>query len=249
MVPMENLRVLVIDDDPSIIELVKIGLESRGMIVEEAETAGDAKRLLEERDYDLVLCDWMLPDHYGDILLAWSKQHPRLRNIPFIMVTAKMEKEFVVKAIKLGTDGYLVKPFTIEKLRHKIESVLEQRPAAGRGTAAAVFSVVARFRNTALRGELADLEGDLVTFRCGRDGKFPILFEELAVDLAQREKIDAFGVRGAVTGLRVADHDPRGQSVEVMVRLKDLTGQNQQDLERLRLALRNQGVERSAGAL
>ena len=230
---MGKSKVLVIDDDPAILELVQIGLTAKGLEVDEADTATAGKAKLEAGSYDLVLCDWILPDHNGDKLLAWAKQEPKMAGLPFVMVTAKGGKDFVVKAIRLGADGYLVKPFTIELLFHKVQGVIDQYRSQREPAKENWIAGLLRFRNYALKGLITELRREVLSLRLDRNNTLPFLFEQVSIDIAESGRLETSGLRGTVIALRAADGNPQADSVELSLHLRGLTEQQQQQLGEL----------------
>jgi two-component system chemotaxis response regulator CheY len=81
---------------------------------------------LKQNKYDLVLLDWNMPEMDGITLLQEIRKDPQLKDIPVIMVTAEAKKENVLLAIQSGANNYIVKPFTAETLKEKLEKVWQQ---------------------------------------------------------------------------------------------------------------------------
>jgi len=122
-------KVLVVDDFPTMRRIMRnllkqIGFES----IDEAENGEDALRKLKGGDYGLVVSDWNMPIMEGIELLKRVRSDPHLKDIPFLMVTAEAEKEKVIEAIKAGVDNYIVKPFTGEVLKEKLEKIAQKKP-------------------------------------------------------------------------------------------------------------------------
>ena len=233
---MDTPKILIIDDDPTIRELVSSGLR-RGFEVHEAEDAASAKERLDETRYDLVLCDWMLPDIDGDKLLAWAKQEPQLRSTPFVMVTAKDDKECVVTAIRLGADGYIIKPFTLERLRTKVHSLLDNQPEPQ----AVECKASLHYRNQLVKGSVKAVTRDTLIVAISRHKFPPHIFEEVAVQLEQGGHHGA-NLHGSVTTLQAEGLDLEAEVVEVHIQLRDLSDAHHQELEAMREVL-----EASAG--
>lgn len=84
----------------------------------------EAKLKIEQFHYDLVISDWEMPGMCGDELLIWMKNTPGLKDIPFIMISAKNDSESVIKAIELGANSFIVKPYTAEILTQKIVAIV-----------------------------------------------------------------------------------------------------------------------------
>lgn len=125
---MSKVSVLVVDDASFIRDLVKKGLRSHfpGIHMEEAVNGRKAQQLLGAQQFDLVLCDWEMPEMSGLELLVWFRQQPAYAQAPFIMVTSRGDKENVVQAIQSGVSDYIGKPFTNEQLITKVKKALSR---------------------------------------------------------------------------------------------------------------------------
>lgn len=123
---MSKVSVLVVDDAPFIRDLVKKCLRNYfpGMVIEDAVNGRKAQVLLERERFDLVLCDWEMPEMSGLELLTWCRQHEALKAMPFIMVTSRGDKENVIQAIQAGVSDFVGKPFTNEQLLTKVKKAL-----------------------------------------------------------------------------------------------------------------------------
>ena len=120
-----NIKILVVDDFPAIRLLIKGTLKQLGFNnIIEAEDGIMALRILEEKNFGLILADWNMPNMSGLDLLKAVRNDENLKNIPFIMVTAEGQQESVVKAAKAGISNYIMKPFSPDILIEKIEKVL-----------------------------------------------------------------------------------------------------------------------------
>ncbi|WP_353683459.1 chemotaxis response regulator CheY [Thermodesulfovibrio sp. 3907-1M] len=125
-----KIKVLVVDDFPTMRRIIKNLLKQLGFEnIEEAENGEDALRKLKSGDYGLVVSDWNMPVMEGIELLKHIRSDPQLKDIPFLMVTAEAEKERVIEAIKAGVDNYIVKPFTGEVLKEKLEKIAQKKPS------------------------------------------------------------------------------------------------------------------------
>jgi len=125
-----KIKVLVVDDFPTMRRIVKNLLKQLGFEnIDEAENGEDALRKLKSGDYGLVVSDWNMPVMEGLDLLKHIRNDPQLKDIPFLMVTAEAEKEKVIEAIKAGVDNYIVKPFTGEVLKEKLEKIAQKKPS------------------------------------------------------------------------------------------------------------------------
>ncbi|WP_077046281.1 response regulator [Pseudomonas sp. KK4] len=125
---MSKVSVLVVDDASFIRDLVKKCLRNYfpGMRIEDAINGRKAQALLAREAFDLVLCDWEMPEMSGLELLTWCREQDALKGMPFVMVTSRGDKENVVQAIQAGVSGYVSKPFTNEQLITKVKQALHK---------------------------------------------------------------------------------------------------------------------------
>ncbi|AZC34292.1 Phosphate regulon transcriptional regulatory protein PhoB (SphR) [Pseudomonas chlororaphis subsp. piscium] len=125
---MSKVSVLVVDDASFIRDLVKKCLRNYfpGIKIEDAINGRKAQALLAREAFDLVLCDWEMPEMSGLELLTWCRSQEAMKAMPFIMVTSRGDKENVVQAIQAGVSGYVSKPFTNEQLLTKVKQALNK---------------------------------------------------------------------------------------------------------------------------
>lgn len=125
---MSKVSVLVVDDASFIRDLVKKCLRNYfpGMRIEDAINGRKAQAMLAKEAFDLVLCDWEMPEMSGLELLTWCREQDNLKAMPFVMVTSRGDKENVVQAIQAGVSGYVSKPFTNEQLITKVKQALHK---------------------------------------------------------------------------------------------------------------------------
>lgn len=123
---MSKVSVLVVDDASFIRDLVKKGLRDHfpGIRIEEAINGRKAQQMLARQAFDLILCDWEMPELSGLELLGWCREQDNLKRTPFIMVTSRGDKQNVVQAIEAGVSDYIGKPFTNEQLVTKVKKAL-----------------------------------------------------------------------------------------------------------------------------
>jgi phosphate regulon transcriptional regulator PhoB len=119
-------RILVVDDEQDILELVTYNLKKEGYLVEEARTGDQALRLVRERPYQLILLDLMLPGLSGMELCRIFKQDPETAQVPIIMLTARSEEMDKVMGLETGADDYITKPFSVRELLARVKSVLRR---------------------------------------------------------------------------------------------------------------------------
>ena len=125
---MSKVSVLVVDDAPFIRDLVKKSLRNHfpGIHIEEAVNGRKAQQMLGKQDFDLILCDWEMPELSGLELLSWCRSEDRLKTTPFVMVTSRGDKENVVQAIQAGVSDFIGKPFSSEQLISKVKKALSK---------------------------------------------------------------------------------------------------------------------------
>jgi len=123
---MSKVSVLVVDDAPFIRDLVKKALRSHfpGIRIEDAVNGRKAQQMLSRERFDLILCDWEMPEMSGLELLTWCRTQDALKTTPFIMVTSRGDKENVVQAIQAGVSDFIGKPFSNEQLTSKVRKAL-----------------------------------------------------------------------------------------------------------------------------
>jgi two-component system alkaline phosphatase synthesis response regulator PhoP len=127
---MAKERILVVDDEEDILELVEYNLAKAGYRPSVASTGGDALKAAREQLPDLILLDLMLPGLDGISVCTILKNAPRTRDIPIVMLTAKGEERDVVRGFEAGADDYVTKPFSPRILLARVQAVLRGR---GRG--------------------------------------------------------------------------------------------------------------------
>ncbi len=119
--------ILVIEDDPAIRSMIKEILETSGYKIEEAKNGKEGIELIESLSPDLILCDIMMPELDGHSVLHEFRKDPFHASIPFIFLTAKAAHADFRKAMELGADDFIIKPFQGEELIKAVESRLKKR--------------------------------------------------------------------------------------------------------------------------
>ena len=127
-------RVLVVDDEPAIRDMITFALERAGMECRSASGAQEALVSINEQRPDLVLMDWMMPDVSGIELTRRLRKDPYTADIPIIMLTAKVTEDDKVAGLEAGTDDYIIKPFSPRELMARIRAVIRRTsPADAQG--------------------------------------------------------------------------------------------------------------------
>jgi two-component system, OmpR family, phosphate regulon response regulator PhoB len=120
-------RVLVVEDESAIAELISINLRHAGYEVVIAAAADQAQSEIDRVLPDLVLLDWMLPGQSGLMLARRWRSEPRTRELPIIMLTARAEESDKINGLDAGADDYLTKPFSTNELMARIRAVLRRK--------------------------------------------------------------------------------------------------------------------------
>ena len=119
--------VLIVEDEPAILELIAVNLDHAGFKTLRAASAEEASRLLAEVLPDVVLLDWMLPGQSGAALARRLRGDARTRELPLIFLTARAEEQDKVAGLEAGADDYITKPFSTKELVARIRAVLRRR--------------------------------------------------------------------------------------------------------------------------
>jgi two-component system phosphate regulon response regulator PhoB len=119
-------RILVVEDEPDIQEVLEYNLKRDGHDVTLTSTAKEGLRHARDRRPDIVLLDLMLPDGSGTELCKTLRQDPTMRGVRVMMLTAKGEEIDRVLGFELGADDYIVKPFSVRELLLRVQSVLRR---------------------------------------------------------------------------------------------------------------------------
>jgi len=119
-------KLLLIDDDPNLILLVKDYLEFRGYEVVTAENGREALEVLDQQTPAMIICDVMMPEMDGYSLVSAIRSDPKTSWIPVLFLSAKGQSQDRVKGLNIGADVYMVKPFEPEELVAQVESSLKQ---------------------------------------------------------------------------------------------------------------------------
>ena len=121
----KTMRVLVVDDYPTMVRIVRNFLDQLGFKnIDEATDGPTALGKIKAVDYGLILSDWNMAPMTGFDLLKAVRADPRTASTPFVMVTAEAKTENVVAARQAGVNNYIIKPFTLAVLKQKLTSVL-----------------------------------------------------------------------------------------------------------------------------
>jgi DNA-binding response OmpR family regulator len=124
---MAKSKILIVEDEPDILELLHFNLEKAGFETFRAEDGEKGLLLAQKHLPDLILLDLLLPGLNGLEVCRQIKQNPALQHIPIIMVTAKGEEMDRVVGLELGAEDYVVKPFSLREIILRIQKLLDRR--------------------------------------------------------------------------------------------------------------------------
>lgn len=244
---MSKLNILVVDDARFIRERVTSMVREAfpDFTVLAVENGVQARQALQQRHYDLILCDWEMPEMSGLEVLRWTRAQESYQNTPFLMVTSRGEREYVLKAIQAGVNDYLGKPFTREQLVQKMVKALTKRHQLSpqqQARAAAMLQAeqdqkasAAPARNQAKPKGLAQLRNSQQTFRCAikdlnlreikvvikNEGLFPQVLEQVVVDIEQLSGDSVARINGFVTAVQASEQKLDAPYVDVKVCFMD----------------------------
>ncbi|MBT7954664.1 MAG: phosphate regulon transcriptional regulator PhoB [Rhodospirillaceae bacterium] len=150
-----STRILIVEDEPPLIEVLRYNLESEGFITLVATDGEEALLLVEEENPDLVILDWMLPELSGIDVCRRLRETKKFKTIPIIMLTARGEESDKISGLDAGADDYVVKPFSPSELIARVRAVLRRAdPEFGEE-----------------KIEYADISLDLIAHKASRNGR------------------------------------------------------------------------------
>ncbi|WP_293370846.1 phosphate regulon transcriptional regulator PhoB [Nevskia sp.] len=152
---MQNKKILVIEDEASIRDMLRFALERVDFLVSLAADAPSARLRIAESRPDLILLDWMMPGVSGVDYARELKAAPQTRDIPVIMVTARAEEEDKIRGLNIGCDDYVSKPFSFPELIARIQAVMRRSMPGGEDERLAVagLQVDAASQRVTAKGE------------------------------------------------------------------------------------------------
>jgi two-component system chemotaxis response regulator CheY len=126
------MKILVVDDFSTMRRIVKNLLTELGFSnITEADDGTTALPILERGGIDFLVTDWNMPGMPGIELLKAVRASPKLASLPVLMVTAEAKREQIMEAAQAGVNGYVVKPFTADTLKEKVDRIFERMENSG----------------------------------------------------------------------------------------------------------------------
>ncbi len=123
---MERARLLIIEDDPDIAEMLRLYFHNLGYHVEVANRGQEGVEKSRQETPHLIILDIMLPDIDGYEVFQRIRRHPRTSHIPVIFLTQRDERDARIQGLELGADDYITKPFDMEELRLRVKNILDR---------------------------------------------------------------------------------------------------------------------------
>ncbi len=130
----KSMKILIVDDFSTMRRIIKNLLRDLGFNnTQEADDGTTALPMLQNGDFDFLITDWNMPGMTGLDLLKAVRADPKLKDLPVLMVTAEAKRDQIIEAAQAGVNGYIVKPFTAQTLKEKIEKIFERLGATAQG--------------------------------------------------------------------------------------------------------------------
>ncbi len=121
------MKILIVDDFSTMRRIIKNLLRDLGFTnTQEADDGATALPMLKNGDFDFLVTDWNMPGMTGIELLKQVRADARLASLPVLMVTAEAKRDQIIEAAQAGVNGYVVKPFTAQALKEKIDKIFER---------------------------------------------------------------------------------------------------------------------------
>ncbi len=244
---MSKLNILVVDDARFIRERVTSMVRESfpDFTVMAVENGSQAIRAMQQKQFNLILCDWEMPETSGLEVLQWCRSQDSYKQTPFLMVTSRGEREYVLKAIQSGVNDYLGKPFTREQLVQKMVKALSKRQQLSPEQQARATAMLdadqqkkpssAPAKSMAKPKGLAQLRNSTQTFRCAikdlnlmevkvvikNEGSFPQVLEQVVVDIEQLSGDSVARINGFVTSVQATERKLDAAYVDVLVSFMD----------------------------
>lgn len=119
-------KVLIVEDEAPLAEMLRYNLEFEGYRVAHAESGEDAELMVAEEHPDLIILDWMLPQVSGIEICRRLRSRAETRTIPIVMLTARGEEPDRIRGLSTGADDYVVKPFSLPELMARVKAILRR---------------------------------------------------------------------------------------------------------------------------
>ena len=155
-------RILIVEDEPSIAELIAVNLSHAGFLPVRAFQTEQASQLMKEVLPDLVVLDWMLPGKSGVQFAKELRANERTKDIPIILLTARSEEMDKIAGLEAGADDYLTKPFNLEELLLRVSKLIQKTNTAKQSLVLDEYSFAGHTLNFKLQ-EALNNKGEKIT--------------------------------------------------------------------------------------
>ncbi|MDO6593172.1 response regulator [Neptuniibacter sp. 1_MG-2023] len=240
---MSQIKVLIVDDARFIRDHVSRIVKEHfpEYQIDSAEDGEAGRKQMNNENYDLILCDWEMPGMSGLDLLQWARQQVNYVDIPFIMITSRGERDYVLKAIQAGVNDYMGKPFEDRQLVEKIKKYVgkrfttsaESRRKAAQMLAAGKTAAVAkaakkpkglaqlRVASGVLRCAIKEVTLQSVQVVVKREDGVPQLLEQSVVDIEQVNGNSVAQMNGFISGLQANEKSTQTNFISVDIQFVD----------------------------
>ena len=166
---MMKAKIFIVEDEPSIVQLVKYNLEKQNFKVLVSNNGEEGLQEIKKTEPDLILLDWMLPDLSGIDICKALRKDTKFKNVPIIMLTARSQEEDKVLGLNVGADDYLPKPFSNLELIARVNALLRRsKPSIAEDVVSFQDLKIDRLQRKVLRGnveiKLGPTEYKLINF-------------------------------------------------------------------------------------
>jgi DNA-binding response OmpR family regulator len=241
---MSDLKVLIVDDARFIRDHVSRILKEHfpEYQVDAAEDGEVGRKLMAKTKYDLILCDWEMPGLSGLEVLQWARQQANYADVPFVMVTSRGERDYVLKAIQAGVNDYMGKPFEDSMLIEKVKKYAGKRVESSADSRRKAAQMLAAGKTAASQNKapkkpkgLAQLRIGSGVFKCAikeitlqfavvavkREDGVPALLQQCVVDIEQASGSSVAQMNGFVAALSANERSTETTFITVDVQFVD----------------------------
>jgi len=230
---MHGFRVLIVEDTRSIRKIIRQGIEKEypEVYVEEAANGKDAQQILLRRKFDLILCDFDMPQLNGHELLLWIKEKPHLQSIPFIMVTAMRERQSILEILKAGASAVLFKPFTIEALCQKIGEVTNVANMRKHDRYPVKGTALFKMNDLEFKGAMVDLSNGGLCCDVSHHMPIPRMLEKVSGEVHLACGRQLHGLSAQVIRMHIASDFSHSGNVRIAMIFQDMPDEAMQAVE------------------
>ena len=184
-----KMRILIVEDDPALIELLKYNIEAEGFETTIVDDGDNAMAAIEDEQPDLIVLDWMLPNTSGIEICRQIRQNQSSKELPVIMLTARNEEADRIRGLKTGADDYVVKPFSPKELLARIDALMRRAYPEKQGQTLKYEDVELNLQDYRVRRSGEAIHLGPTEFRLLRT-----LMENQAACIPENNSLIAFGV-------------------------------------------------------